>query len=260
MADTTRLRRINRGRGHSYTLDGRKVPGVTTILKTLAKPALIDWSVRKGAEHAVNHWDELAELPISERLDRIKRAPSTDRDHRGERGTEIHTYAEQLVHGQTVTPPDDLRGPVEAVARWLDRWRADPVLTEAPVANTTYGYAGTADLFAVLRRPGEAAGDGVTLVDFKSSRGVYSEAAIQCAAYRFCDLAVHDGAEYDVPPVERVLIAHVGDDDVRTIPVTADGAVWHAFLHLLQVHRAEKRWKDEPIVHDALREPEDEPA
>jgi hypothetical protein len=36
-------RRVNRGRGHSYLLDGAPVPGVTTILgQGMPKPALID--------------------------------------------------------------------------------------------------------------------------------------------------------------------------------------------------------------------------
>jgi hypothetical protein len=61
-----RLTRRNHGRGHSYRIDGRKVPGVTTILNALPKQ-LTKWAAEKGADHAINHWDELAALPLAER-------------------------------------------------------------------------------------------------------------------------------------------------------------------------------------------------
>ena len=71
---TTRI--ITRGRGHSYELDGEKVPGVTTILsKGVPKPALVDWAARMAADYAINHWDELATQPLSDRHDAHRRPP-----------------------------------------------------------------------------------------------------------------------------------------------------------------------------------------
>lgn len=50
------------GKGHVYELDGRRVPGVTTILKMVPKDALTAWAARTCAEYAVNNWRRLSAL------------------------------------------------------------------------------------------------------------------------------------------------------------------------------------------------------
>ena len=71
---TSRLQRRNYGNGHGYQLDGRKVPGVTSITGKLDKPALIGWAARTAAGYAVDHWDELSRKPILERAKEIEDA------------------------------------------------------------------------------------------------------------------------------------------------------------------------------------------
>lgn len=54
------IRRIKSGKGHRYEdANGRKVPGVTTLLKGIDKPALTAWGPRVTAEYAIDHWAEL---------------------------------------------------------------------------------------------------------------------------------------------------------------------------------------------------------
>jgi hypothetical protein len=62
------IERRNHGRGHSYLVDGQKLPGVTTILNTLPKNALVEWAGKTTANYAVDYWAELAELTPSKRL------------------------------------------------------------------------------------------------------------------------------------------------------------------------------------------------
>ena len=50
------IRRVNRGRGHSYV----DANGAKVILKALPKDALINWAANATADAAVNLWDELA--------------------------------------------------------------------------------------------------------------------------------------------------------------------------------------------------------
>ena len=59
--------RLTRGRGHTYRIDGQRVPSVTGIMKMLDKPALIAWAARMSAGYAIDHWDELAAKPLSAR-------------------------------------------------------------------------------------------------------------------------------------------------------------------------------------------------
>jgi phage baseplate assembly protein W len=246
----SRFVRRNHGTGHSYRLDGRKIPGVTTVIKTKAAPALVNWAARVAAEFAVDHWEELAGSSPSARLTQIAGSPNQARNKAAVRGTRIHALGEGLAHGRDVEVPDELLGPVQAYARFLDRWQITAVHTELPVCHIGYQYAGTADLVAWSPR----LVDGQPfLLDVKTGRGFYRETALQLAAYRAADLALVDGAEVPMPETaERAYGAHVRPDDVEMLPVDAGPGSWRAFLHLLAVYRWDASCADDPPVGRAV--------
>lgn len=250
---TTRLVRRNYGRGHGYKLDGDKIMGVTTALDVLDKPALRNWFANEAAKRAVNEWDRLSELPLTERLEYIKSGPRDVVHAAALRGTEIHTLGEKLAHGEDVDVPPEHVGPVEAYARFLDLWDIEPIATETPLCHTEHRYAGTADLWAKIGRRGGA----VALLDVKTGKGVYDETALQLAAYRYSNLMQPEaGVEIETPPVDLVYVAHVLPDDVRMVPVDAGERTFRLFLYVLTVARERDRWKDWPLVSAAVR-PED---
>ena len=90
---------------HAYYLKdpdtGRKtrVTSVTTLLNLLAKPALVKWAARSAADYAVDHWDDLAALPLTERQKMIAGAPEQSRDQKAASGTAIHSLAEDMIAG-----------------------------------------------------------------------------------------------------------------------------------------------------------------
>lgn len=247
---TTRLVRRNYGRGHGYKLDGEKVMGVTTALDVLDKPALRNWYANEAAKRAVNEWERLTELPITERLEYIKTGPRDRMVAAALRGTEIHGLGEKLAHGESPDVPPEHVGPVEAYARFLDAWDIEPIASETPLANTEHKYAGTADLWCkVGKRDG-----AVALVDIKTGKGVYNETALQLAAYRYSDLLQPEkGVEIATPPVDLVYVAHVLPDDVRMVPVTADERTFRAFLYVLTVARERARWEEWPLIGSAVQ-------
>ena len=122
MTAPDRFARLNRGQGHSYTLDGQPIPGVTTIIGVLDKPALVGWAANTTAAYAIEHWDELAAKPVAERLKELERSRFASNRKAIVKGNRIHGLAEQLAHGQQVDVPLDIRTQVEAAARFLDRW------------------------------------------------------------------------------------------------------------------------------------------
>lgn len=217
---SARLVRRNHGRGHSYQLDGVKVPGVTTVTGNLPKSALIDWAGRVTAEYAVDHWQELAEQPPSARLNALARARFQKSSAAALRGTQIHALGEQVSKGAQVDAGEH-QAEVEAYARFLDRWDVDVIATETPVASTWWGYAGTADAWAMFRK-GPLAGQRV-LLDIKTGARVYDETALQLTAYARCDLWQPDGpdSEEELPPVDAVVVAHILPDAVELLPVDA---------------------------------------
>jgi hypothetical protein len=233
-----RLQRRNYGRGHGYKLDGEKIIGVTTVLKARSAPGLINWSADETAKAAVNRWDELAEMPPADRYQVLLKARYETLTEASTRGTEIHKYGEDLAHGRDTKVPDHLVGPVEGYARFLDLWDVHVVATEAPCVSTRWWYAGTLDSVAEIGRLGE-----LSLLDLKSGKGVYAEAALQLAGYRYCDLwqpgkdaagKIDPASEEPMVEVESVYVAHIGPDATRLIPVDAGEAEHRQFLYTLQ--------------------------
>lgn len=248
-AFTPPIRRINRGKGHSYVdAAGVSMPGVTTILSNgVPKPALVNWAANTTAGYAVDHWDDLGQLTISERLKSLQGARYADRDAAANRGTAVHALAERLTHGEQVQVPDELAGHVDAYVKFLDEWQVEPIVTERTVASYKYGYAGTFDLVANLPGTGRT-----WLLDIKTSRsGVFGEVALQLAAYRYADVYVDtDGNEVPMPQVDACGVIHVRADGYDLVPVKAGPAQLRSFLYVQQV--AQFCGSSRELIGDAL--------
>jgi hypothetical protein len=232
------VRRVNAGKGHAYKdADGRRVPGVTTILSDgLPKKALINWAGNATAEYAVDNWDLLAELKPSERLKKMQGGRYESRDAAANRGTAVHALAEKLIKGEEVEVPDALAGHVESYVRFLDEWAPEPVLVEAVVMSHKHGYAGTLDLIA------DIPGRGRVLMDIKTSRsGIFGETALQLCAYRYADVYLDETGdepvEKDMLEVDEVIAIHVRADGYDLYPLTAGPAQLREFLYAREVAR-----------------------
>lgn len=232
--------RKNHGRGHTYYLDGQKLPGVTTILGDgLAKPALINWAAKTVAGYAVDHWDELGEQKLSARLKVLEGAHYADRDAAGKRGTEVHKLAEKLGDGQEVNVPDELAGHVESYVRFLDDFDLRVILTEAPVVNLgKWPYAGTFDLvgdFPSLRKR--------LLLDIKTARsGVFADNGLQLAGYRYASHRLDpSGGLLPMPQVDGCAVVHVRADGYSLVPVEAGPDEYKFFLYCWGLWR----WQNE---------------
>lgn len=242
----SKTRRVERGSNHSYLLDGEKVLGATTVLsKSIPKPALIAWAANESAKFAVNQWDELATMPIVDRLERIKKEWRGVRDRAALRGTEVHNLAEKVVHGEEIEVPDHLAGHLESYIQFLDDFKVIPILVEKPVFSRTYQYAGTFDLIAEI--------NGVRwLLDIKTNAsGVYPETALQLAAYRFADFYIEDDfSEHLLPAVEQTGVIHVTGSGYELVPVVADVEQFDIFCHAIEM----AKWMDnnQDLVQPAL--------
>lgn len=242
---TRPITRRDTAKGHYYRdAEGRRVPGVTTILSEgLPKTALINWAANATADAAVNRWDELAAMPPAARLKTLQGARYEDKDRAAKRGTEVHGFAERLALGETVQAPDEIAGHVEAYARFLDEFAVRPVHVEFSVASYQHGYAGTGDLIADITSA------GVTrrlLLDIKTNRsGIYPETALQLAAYRFADVLIPaDGPEVPMPPVDGCAAVHVRGDGYSLIPVTAGPEQHRTFLYVNEIAKWSKDSRD----------------
>lgn len=260
------IRRINHGRSHSYvdTDTGAKIPGVTTVAGNgLPKPALLNWAGDATAEYAVDNWDALSQLPLSERLKKIKGGRYEKRDAAAARGTQIHKLAERLIAGERVTIPDNLTGYVEACVAFLNDFDVRQVHVEAVVYSQTRQHVGTTDLIADVLLPDMPDYDDIPrnddgysrgLFDWKTSRsGIFGDVALQLAPYRHSEfLVLPDGDVIDMPPVDFTAGIHLRPDSRYSfVPLLTDEDVYRDFLYVAQVARIVDGLRDlvgEPIV------------
>lgn len=241
--------RRNYGRGHGYRdANGEKVPGVTTILsKGLPKPALVNWASRTAAEYAVDNWDLLNDMPVSERLGMIKDAPNASKKAAALRGTKLHNAAEALQTTGTAEVDQEQLPLVESYLRFVREWELSAEHVEGIVCSYSHGYAGTLDLIGTLN-------DGKRwLLDIKTSKGVYGDMALQLAAYRYADALIDDGVEVAMPEVDAVGIVHVRADGYDLVPLTAGKSEHRAFLYVAQVAAASERLRE--LVHAPVNPP-----
>ena len=243
------FKRRNYGKGHAYYLGDRKLDGVTTVISNgLPKPALVKWAANSAADLACDEWDELAELPISERRKRIAGAPGAKRNAAAVKGTRIHALADKLANGEEVQVPDELAGHVDSCVRFLDEFDVVTVCTEMPVYHDRYLYAGTFDLIA------DVAGER-WLLDFKTSAsGAYGDTAFQLAAYRYAThMLGENGVERPMLPVDNCGVAWLRADGFDLYPYHVDESVFRQFLYIQQVARAAADSRD--YRGDALTPP-----
>jgi hypothetical protein len=227
------------GATHSYRLDGVKVPGVTTLLGGIPKPALINWAAGTVADYAVTHWDELAKLAFSERLTELRGAANRKRNAAGLRGTEVHSIGSRLVVGERVEGiADEVAGKVDQYVRFLNEWKVEPLLVEAAICNMEVPYGGTLDL--IFRTP--LFPDRVFLGDIKTSGGVYGETSLQLEAYGRADFYIdpRDGKEYPLAGlgVTDHVVIHLQDNAYRVIKMVSGDEPWGLFLHAAAIARA----------------------
>lgn len=243
------------------------VPGVTTLIGGgIPKPALNPWYARMVAEFVDENPLEIERLrnlpPVmhngrerSALVDALCKVPTTKRDSAAERGTEIHALAEKVVAGDEVAVPTVHEAEVIGYAEFLDMWEITPLVTEGRGANSTDFYAGTFDLIGTSPR---LADGKPTMIDLKTSNGVYGETALQVAAYsRFEFYLDQDGNEQPMPEIEACYVAHItpGGTDLR--PLCRNKAeiaeAFHQFLCAAYIHKSATRRK--AFLGDPLPQP-----
>lgn len=268
------------GRLYTHPVTGETATSVTTILGGgIPKPALTGWAAREAATYAVENAAELARLVKAggvkkkEALDRIKGAPWRQRDDKADLGTATHDVAEAMGLGDAIDIDqydERIRGYLRSLSLWWDAWQPRVEMTEATVWSREWGYAGTLDLIADVDMPddprsyAEFAGQTVRmLIDYKTSKGVYGETALQLVAYERAEFVLlDDGREVEKPPCALGGVVHIQPDGkiARFHPVRLTDESWHTFLYAREIARWSRRGgPSDSAVGQPLRVPQPEP-
>jgi PD-(D/E)XK nuclease superfamily len=185
-------------KGRFYPTPAGELPSVTTILTAIGKPALIHWAANVErelvVETAANLYQDLAELPKMERptyittlITRLGKEKAHQRllAKAGDIGTQVHKLIDWTIRAglcQKVGPSpaitDKAMWAFSVYEKWAKSVNLKPILTDQTVYDAELGCAGTLDVFGEV--------DGVlSVIDFKSGKGLYPENHLQTAVYAY---------------------------------------------------------------------------
>ena len=199
--------------------DGKRLPSVTTILGQwgISKGALIGWAYKKGV--------------AGEELYGMEEAQA---------GTCAHDMIECDIKGKKFDPSqypvkilEDAQGAFQSYLKWKKTSAFKPIETEVSLVSEKHQVGGTLDCVGTVL-------DELTIVDWKTSKDVYEDYILQCAAY--VELW---NESYPDHPVKGFHILRVG----KEIAMFAHHAyekfpgAFEAFLHLRALYDLHKTIK-----------------
>lgn len=227
------------GRHYRHPAHNELVPSVTNVLSVINKPALMGWAAKQVATMAADLRESLGEMQHDEVVDLLKGAAARTSNRAGSRGTDVHEWiADELQGRVTYDLPSPAGEYLPAARSWLAEMKPSPVTVETTMFHPL--YAGTAD--AVVMIGGER-----WLIDFKTSKGIYDEAALQVSALAGCFLWATDDGTLEAPPIERLAVVRFDDRGRFQMKEVTDRETHHQmFLALVSLwnwqHHTNK-WK-----------------
>jgi len=196
--------------------DGKLVPGVTTALNILNKPALVKWANNLGLQG----------------IDSNKY-----RDKMGDIGTLAHylilCYFKQEKPDTSEYSKDDIDKAENCMLsfyEWEKTHPLEPILVEEPLVSENHQYGGTIDLLTKIN------GD-LTLVDFKTGKAIYPEMLYQVAAYE--QLLVEHGYTINKRKILRIGRDESEGFEDKELPKLS--VQWQIFLNCLNIYNLKKK-------------------
>lgn len=215
--------------------DGHSPVGVTTVLSTLSKPALMTWPLYEGIEWLKKNPDD---------FEGAEKAYLIKSDKGKDTGTLIHSMIENFLLKQMGEIPAPLESNVtdgkkgyDCFTEWYEAQDIKPLAVESIVYSKANDYAGTYDCLLEI-------GGKVVLCDVKTTNasrtaplGIYSEHFLQLGAY---SLAHHE--ETPKEEISDLMIIRVGKDGVLNTLRASDLGLsvefcQDAFLSVLGAYR-----------------------
>jgi hypothetical protein len=270
MPSKKKAKRVSRSDGWNrysrfyVTPEGAKYPSVTTVLSAVNKPALVPWAAKEERKLVLGALRKLMDsLPKERKTSRLQfmgmlddaigeqKAHARILQKAGNIGTEIHHMTEWGLRRelkQEVGPEPVLSDEASSGFVAWDDWRQKvnlvPYLIEETVYSDKYGYAGTLDLFCEMDlppadidgKPTGLSGRGKVMTDWKSGKGIYTEARLQTAAYMEALIEMGHAPQGIHGLVVRVPKV-IGDPDVETGFITSSDSkrIFKAFLATLEL-------------------------
>ena len=243
-------------------------PSVTTVLGTLAKPALIGWAAKEERKYVgavagqlyKRLFTVLAEPATPDKFTEMlleelgKPANRQLLEQAASVGTQVHNRVEWDLKGELglerapEAPPLTTEQAKHSYARWGE-WRVTvklrPIAMEKRIYSMLFGFGGTLDLLAEIELDGKLV---LIVIDWKTGKAVYAEAYLQNVAYRMA--LKEEGIDATVGYIIRLPKYETDPEfDAVRVPDEQTSKLETTFLALLVVY---KWWV---TTHNTKRKP-----
>jgi hypothetical protein len=246
---------------HRYYFNGNgPVPGATSVLEILDKPALATWKAQQAVKALFRGMIDPDKLLLfASEDDAVKWALAEvrkTRDTSASMGTAVHHLADMALRPPGSDPTgwkvDESTQPyLDAYTAFVERYSASSFVSSEKMVWSLNGYGGTYDLLMMI--------DGqLWLIDIKTGKRIdYPEYRLQLAAYRWADSIILEGnpLSYPMPEIERTGILHLRPDAgyplgyrLWDIPITYESD-YITFLGLLEAWK----WKQQKVKPIAMK-------
>ncbi len=245
-------------RDRFYTIEGQRLPSVTTVLDIIAKPALGPWYAKEERRYFETAMLEVLSRPgardpeyvlaaVAEAVTGVK-AADREKQKAAAIGMAVHAGIEWALRrhlGEDAGPeprlPEVAAWAVESWKDWARTVGLEPVAIERTVYCLDCGYAGTLDLYARVK--------GVlTVLDWKSGKAIYPEAFLQNLAYR------HAATRAGLPSAQGLIVRLpklLDDPAWEVMPVPA-GLTLEDFLAALRLWRWQRAMNGQPTGDEGV--------
>ena len=227
---------------HKYRIaDGQPtVPGVTSVIGIIEKPALKWASAKIAAETAVDNYHTMTDR--DEFIHQCRGEFDRRWREKAKRGNRVHSVAEEWAKGNTVDVPLSDQGFIDALEFFYRDHKPITLMAEQIVIHPELQYGGRFD--AIMEVFGK-----YYLIDFKTGGKYPLDVAMQTAAYMKASLATYneDGSLSGFEPLPDLAgarIIYLGEDGSYDLvdpfeDIPLDKA-FAAFTHALGLHRSLK--------------------
>jgi hypothetical protein len=198
--------------------DGKQVPGVTTVLGLLNKPALLTWAWELGMKQIDyrTFTKDLADI-----------------------GTLGHAMVTDTLIGKKTDLSDYSKNQIDraencALSFW--EWTKDHKIEEVffverPMVSEKQRFGGTLDIYAQVNGRRE-------IIDLKTGSGIYPEHIYQVAALK--SLLEENGHQVDGTRIVNIPRAETEAFQEKSVSPMENEQGWKIFWHLLQVYGLRK--------------------
>jgi genome maintenance exonuclease 1 len=233
--------------GHTYTMGGKLLTGVTTVLDVRAKDFLKWWTVKLMYQTLLPKLKEvqgISEEEWEKILLEAKKAHTVKSKEALVSGTIAHDWIEKYIKGEKNDLPEDekARNAINEFLSWEKEHRVEWIASELVVASPEHQYAGTIDFIARI--------DGkLTLGDFKTSSQISEDYYLQTAAYQMALEPLID------EPIEQRVILRIPKDgtefeyqivptgvefDKKTFLALREAHRWNVYIENMKEYKKEK--------------------